>query len=243
MSRPRDLSISEVPAALLAGGLATRLRPTTATIPKALVEVDGRPFIDLQLELLRRNGIRRIVLCLGYLGEQVEAHLGDGSAIGMELEYSYDGKTLLGTGGALRRALPLLGEAFWVMYGDSYMDIDYPATLDFFARSSADGLMTVIQNDNRWDRSNVLFEDGRLVRYDKRAPVPEMKHIDYGVALLLRQVVADIPAGATVDLAEVYRDLVAEGRMVGYAVTQRFYEIGTPAGLEETRSYLAGRHA
>ncbi len=242
MSRPPELSIALVPVALLAGGLATRLRPTTATIPKALVEIDGRPFIDHQLELIRRNGIRRVVLCLGHLGEKVEAHLGDGRALGMDLHYSYDGDTLLGTGGAVRRALPHLGEAFWVMYGDSYMGIDYRAILDFFARSGALGLMTVIRNENRWDRSNVRFDDGRLLHYNKNAPTPEMKHIDYGVALLLRPAVERIPAGRPADLAEVYRDLVAEGRMVGYPVTQRFYEIGTPAGLAETRAYLASRH-
>jgi NDP-sugar pyrophosphorylase family protein len=242
MSRPPEPSIAEVPVALLAGGLATRLRPITETIPKALVEVDGRPFIDHQIDLLRRNGIRRVVLCLGYLGEQVEARLGDGRAFGMELGYSHDGETLLGTGGAVRRALDLLGEAFWVMYGDSYMDIDYPGVLDAFVRSGANGLMTVIRNEDRWDKSNVLFEDGRLLRYDKKATSPEMKHIDYGVALLRRRVLEPFAAGQAFDLADVYRDLVAEGRMVGYPVNQRFYEIGTPSGLEETRVYLAGRH-
>ncbi len=126
------MDIATVPAALLAGGLATRLRPITATIPKAMVEVAGRPFIDHQLALLRRNGIRRVVLCLGYLGEQIEQYLGDGGALGMELRYAHDGDRLLGTGGALRRALPLLGPVFWVLYGDSYMDIDYRAVLAHF---------------------------------------------------------------------------------------------------------------
>ena len=242
MRCPREVSVAEVPVALLAGGLATRLGPITATVPKGLVEVDGRPFIDHQLELLRRNGVRQVVLCVGHLGEQLEAHLGDGSFLGMDLRYSYDGDKLLGTGGAVRRALPLLGEEFWVMYGDSYMDIDYPAILDFFGRSDAVALMTVIRNDNRWDRSNVLFEDGRLLSYDKRAPRPEMRHIDYGVALLRRPVLERVPAGVPWDLADVYHDLVAEGAMVGYAVTQRFYEIGTPSGLDETRAYLAARH-
>src|SRR3954466_3570200 len=126
------MNIADVPVALLAGGLATRLRPITTRIPKALVEVAGRPFIDHQLALLRRNGIRRVVLCLGYLGEQVQAYLGDGRAIGMQLRYSFDGERLLGTGGALRRAVPLLGQVCWVMYGDSYLDIDYQAVLAFF---------------------------------------------------------------------------------------------------------------
>jgi NDP-sugar pyrophosphorylase family protein len=235
------MTIADVPVALLAGGLATRLRPITATIPKALVEVAGRPFIDHQLALLRRNGIRRVVLCLGHLGEQVEQHLGDGRAHGLKLDYCHDGKTLLGTGGALRRAAPLLGDVFWVMYGDSYMDIDYAAVLANFTSSDALGLMTVIANFGRWDRSNVLLRGGRLVCYDKRRPTAEMNHIDYGVALLRRSALARIPLDRPADLADLYQDLVAEGRMIAHEVTQRFYEIGSPAGLEETRAYLLGR--
>jgi NDP-sugar pyrophosphorylase family protein len=230
--------IADVPVALLAGGLATRLRPITETIPKALVEVAGRPFIDHQLALLRRNGMRRIVLCLGYRGEQVEAHLGDGAALGMELRYSYDGDRLLGTGGALRRAAPLLGDLCWVLYGDSYLDIDYCATLADFTRRDALGLMTVLRNDNRWDRSNVIFRDGRLLRYDKREQTPEMDYIDYGAALLRRPALERIPPDQPYDLADLYSHMVAEGQMAGYEVTRRFYEIGAPSGLEETNAYL-----
>lgn len=232
------MTITEVPAALLAGGLATRLRPITATIPKALVEVADRPFIDHQLILLQRHGVRQLVLCLGYLGEQVEAHLGDGSAFGLEVRYSHDGERLLGTGGALRRAAPLLGDAFWVMYGDSYMDIDYGAVLAAFARQDALGLMTVLRNDGRWDKSNAIFRDGRLVCYNKRHPIPEMTYIDFGVALLRREALDRIPPEQPYDLADLYSSLVAEGRMAGYEVTQRFYEIGSPAGLEEANAYL-----
>src|SRR5687767_1066315 len=177
------LDIAQVPVALLAGGLATRLRPITETIPKAMVEVAGRPFIDHQLDLLRRNGIRRVVMCLGYRGRQLEEHVGDGASLGLEVRYAYDGEKLMGTGGAVRRALDLLGDVFWVMYGDSYMDIDYPAVLEHFDRSGADGLMTVLRNENRWDTSNVVFRDGRLIRYDKKQRTPEMQYIDYGVAL------------------------------------------------------------
>src|SRR5689334_12852457 len=162
--------MATVPAALLAGGLATRLRPITEKVPKAMVEVAGRPFIDHQLALLRRNGVRRVVLCLGYLGEQVERHVGDGSDRGLEVRYSHDGERLLGTGGALLRAAPLLGPAFWVLYGDSYMDIDYAAVLRHFAAGGQDGLMTVLHNEGRWDRSNVVFQNGRLLCYEKRAP-------------------------------------------------------------------------
>ena len=237
------MDIATVPAALLAGGLATRLRPITETIPKAMVEVAGRPFIDHQLALLRRNGIRRVVLCLGYRGEQIEQHLGDGAAHGMELQYSHDGDRLLGTGGALRRALPLLGEVFWVLYGDSYMDIDYRAVLAHFAASHARALMTVFQNENRWDRSNVVFRDGRLLCYSKRAPAPEMKHIDYGVTLLCGEVLAPLAADKPSDLADLLSEMAARGELIGHEVTQRFYEIGSHRGLEETQQYLRARSA
>jgi len=235
------VNIADLPVALLAGGLATRLRPITATIPKALVEVAGRPFIDHQLALLRRNGIRRIVLCLGYLGEQVQAHLGDGAVIDMELHYCFDGERLLGTGGALRRAAPLLGQVCWVMYGDSYLDIDYRAVLRAFS-SDALGLMTVLRNGNRWDRSNVVFRAGQLLQYDKRTQTPEMAYIDYGAALLRDTAIKRIPADQPYDLADLYSALVAERRMIGYEVTQRFYEIGSHEGLAETQAYLQREH-
>jgi NDP-sugar pyrophosphorylase family protein len=235
------LEISTVPVALLAGGLATRLRPITETIPKAMVEVAGRPFIDHQLDLLRRNGIRRVVMCLGYRGRQVEDHVGDGASCGMEVCYAYDGEKLMGTGGAIRRALHLLDDVFWVMYGDSYMDIDYRAVLSHFDRSGADALMTVLRNGNRWDKSNVVFRDGKLLRYDKKVQTPEMDYIDYGVALLRRRAAEEIPTDRPFDLAELYTRLVAEGRMVGHEVTNRFYEIGTPAALEEAAKYLSSR--
>ena len=234
-------NISTVPVALLAGGMATRLRPITETIPKAMVEVAGRPFIDHQLDLLQRNGVRRVVMCLGYRGQQLERHAGDGAARGMEIAYAYDGETLMGTGGAIRRALHLLGDTFWVMYGDSYMDIDYRAVLAHFDGSGADALMTVLRNGNRWDTSNVVFRDGRLVRYDKKHRTPDMDYIDYGVALLRRGAAERIPTDRPYDLAELYTALVSEGRMIGHEVTNRFYEIGTPAALEETGRYLSSR--
>jgi NDP-sugar pyrophosphorylase family protein len=241
--REEKVDIARVPAAILAGGLATRLRPITQTIPKAMIEVAGRPFIEHQFALLRRNGIRRVVLCLGYLGEQIKRHLGDGAAFGLDLHYSYDGDQLLGTGGALRRALPLLDEAFWVLYGDSYMDIDYAAVLAHFRAGQARGLMTVIQNENRWDKSNVVFRQGRLLCYSKRATTPQMKHIDYGVSLLKRELLAPLPADESFDLADLLSDLAARGALMGHQVTQRFYEIGSPRGLEETERYLQARSA
>jgi NDP-sugar pyrophosphorylase family protein len=235
------VDLASVPVAILAGGRATRLGQLAETVPKALVDVAGRPFIEHQLALLRRRGLRRVVLCLGHLGGQVQAHLGDGARHGMTLAYSHDGPTLRGTGGALRHALPLLGERCFAMYGDAYLDIDYGAMLaDFLARPEP-ALMAVLRNEGRWDTSNVLFRDGRLIRYDKDAPSPDMRHIDYGVALLRRAAVERIPADRPSDLADLYRDLVAEGRMAGHEVERRFYEIGSQAGLEEARAHLAAR--
>lgn len=240
MSQSADqLRIENVPVALLAGGLATRLGSITRSVPKALVDVGGRPFIDLQLELLSRNGIREVVLCLGHLGEQIEQYLGDGSQHGVHLRYSHDGDTPAGTAGALRWALPMLGKVFWVIYGDSYMDIDYRDILERFSTANAAGLMTVIRNDNRWDKSNILFENGRMVRYDKRTPTPDMQYIDYGAQLLRSETLLHLGPGEKADLADIYGGLVSEGRMAAYEVHNRFYEIGTPASLEEARQALS----
>jgi NDP-sugar pyrophosphorylase family protein len=228
----------EVPVAVLAGGLATRLGPITRTVPKCMVEVAGRPFLDHQLDLLRRNGIGRVVLCLGHLGDQVAAHLGDGSQRGMEVRYSFDGDQLLGTGGCLRRALPLLGETCWVLYGDSYLDIDYRAVFSAFQRQPVLGLMTVLRNANQWDKSNVVFQNGKLLCYDKRLMQPQMQHIDYGVSLLRRAAIERIPENTVCDLANLMHELVDRGEMIGYEVHRRFYEIGSPQGLLETARYL-----
>jgi len=233
--------IESVPVALLAGGLATRLRPITQKIPKALVELAGKPFIDHQLALLHRNGIRKVVMCLGYLGEMVEKHLGNGSQLGMELSYSYDGEKLMGTGGAIRRAAHLLGDACWIIYGDSYMDIDYKAVLADFASRDVLGLMTVLRNDNQWDRSNVVFRDGRLIRYDKRTQSPDMNYVDYGVGLLRREALDRIPTDRPYDLADLYHELSQKGQLAGHQVFNRFYEIGTPESLDEARRYLEGK--
>lgn len=226
------------PAAILAGGLATRLRPVTGTVPKAMVEVAGKPFIHHQLDLLKRKGIRRAVICAGHLGEQIRAYVKNGGSLGLTVDYSFDGATLLGTGGALRKAAPLLGDVFWVTYGDTYLDTDYAAILEFFRDRSSPGLMTVYRNHNRWDQSNILFAGGKIINYDKKRPAPDMRHIDYGLSLLSREILDQIPAGKTFDLADLYADLVKGGQMLGYEVDRRFYEIGSPAGLRETRAYL-----
>jgi NDP-sugar pyrophosphorylase family protein len=229
-----------LPVAVLAGGLATRLRPITETIPKSLVEVAGRPFAEHQITLLERHGLRDIVFLIGHLGEMVRDVLGDGSRLGVRLRYVFDGPAPLGTGGALRRALPELGEAFFVLYGDSYLECDYAAIEREFLTSGKSGLMTVCRNDDQWDRSNVLMDGTRLVRYDKLGQTPGMRHIDYGLGAFKASAFTGRDAGKF-DLAAVYQDLLAGGDLASFEVPTRFYEIGSPSGLAATRDYIAQR--
>ena len=227
-----------LPVAILAGGLATRLRPLTTTIPKSLVEINGEPFLWHQLRLLRANGIQSVVLCLGYLGEMVRESVGDGGAFGLHIEYSFDGPVLLGTAGALKRALPLLGHSFFVLYGDSYLPCDWAAVGRAFAESGKSGLMTVCLNNNQWDTSNVEFEGGRIVAYNKKLRTPRMRHIDYGLGVLRATAFTRVPDGEPADLAALYQQLLGEGELAAYEVPGRFYEIGSFDGIQELAQYL-----
>jgi len=227
-----------LPVAILAGGLATRLGPLTQRVPKALLPVAGRPFIHWQLALLAQQGVTEVVLCVGHLGEQIEATVGNGSGFGMTVRYSCDGAVLLGTGGALKHALPMLGEAFFVLYGDSYLRCSFPAVQAAYEASAAAGLMTVFRNENRWETSNVLFRDGRVVQYDKRSPRPDMRHVDYGLSILSTQALQRGPAACAFDLADVYHELAMQGELAALAVNERFYEIGSLGGIKATERYL-----
>ena len=231
------------PVAILAGGLATRLQSIAKKVPKALLVVAGEPFIRHQIELLKEKGVSNIVVCASYLGEQIRDYLGDGQAFGASISYSFDGNRLLGTGGALRKALPLLGDMFWVLYGDAYLDTDFKAILDCFLAHEKPGLMTVYENGCRWDRSNVLYGEGRILAYDKKNPTPSMKHIDYGLALLRKDAVERIPPGEVFDLADLYANLIGKGEMLGFEAKERFYEIGSFEGLKETGEYITGRRS
>jgi NDP-sugar pyrophosphorylase family protein len=230
-----------LPVAILAGGLATRLGPLTEGTPKSLLEICGEPFAVHQLKLLRRHGFREIVFCLGHLGEQVQEVLGDGSRWSVKISYSFDGPVQLGTGGALKTAIPLLGKVFAVLYGDSYLECDYRNIVEAFAASGKCGLMTVFRNEGSWDTSNVVFREGRIIVYDKRLRTPEMRHIDYGLGLFQSSVFDAYPANEALDLATVYRDLLAKNQLAAFEITQRFYEIGSLPGLEETRRYFKAK--
>jgi len=228
-----------MPVAILAGGLATRLRPITEKIPKSLVEISGRPFIFWQLEMLRDQGIKKVVLCVGHYGAQIQTAIDGAADVGIEVMYSFDGPVLLGTGGALRRALPMLGDRFFVLYGDSYLTCSFAAVQKRFEDSAAPALMTVLRNDDRWDKSNVVFQGGKLIEYNKRSPRAEMAHIDYGLGILSREVFAHAPVDTAFDLADIYQELSLQGRLAGFEVDERFYEIGSPQGIKETERYLS----
>lgn len=234
--------LASTPVLILAGGKATRLGDITKSIPKALVPVAGKPFVDHQLAELHRQGVRKIVMCVGHFAEQIRAHVGDGARFGLSVRYSNDGATPRGTGGAVRRALPLIEDGCWVLYGDSLLDVEYAKVFAALPRN-ANGLMTVFRNENSYDTSNVVFRDGRLLRYSKQLRTPEMTHIDYGLSLLRRAAIERIPAEQPSDLAELYTALVASGEMVGYEITKRFYEIGSPAGLQEAEQFILNRAA
>lgn len=222
--------------AILAGGLATRLRPVTETIPKALIEIKGEPFIFHQLRLLKKNGIHKIVLCVGYLGEQIEALVGKGKEFGLTVEYVYDsqnGGPLLGTAGAIKKALPLLGESFFVTYGDSYLTCSYAAVQQSFETQKKLSLMTVFHNQGQWDKSNVKYVNNQIIIYDKKSSDPNLHYIDYGLGVFDASAFDTVPENDFYDLADLYKRLLAEKQLGAFEVKERFYEIGSFSGIEE----------
>jgi NDP-sugar pyrophosphorylase family protein len=233
--------MSDFPVAIIAGGLATRLKPLTETVPKSLIEVAGRPFLATQLEQLAAHGLRRVVLCVGHLGEMIEEEFGDGRAFGVELQYSFDGPVLLGTGGALRRALPMLGETFYTLYGDSYLPVDFRKVGEAFVESGRKGIMTVFQNEGLYDTSNVEFADGRILDYSKKALTSRMRYIDYGLSLFRDSAFLPYGSDEKVDLADIMSRLLAEGELAGYEVFERFHEIGSHSGLADLEALLGSR--
>jgi NDP-sugar pyrophosphorylase family protein len=227
------------PIAVLAGGLATRMRPLTARLPKALLEVAGEPFVAHQLRLFAREGTRDVKLLVGYCWEQIELFVGDGSRFGVKVDYIVDRPPLLGTGGAVRRALDCLGPEFLVTYCDSWLDAPYAPVVEAFRASGQPALMCVYRNEDRWDASNVQFENGIIRGYSKKVRAPEMRHIDWGLGMFKASAVETRPMGEKWDLAELYEELSSGGRLAGYEMTRRFYEIGSFEGLSETNRLLS----
>jgi MurNAc alpha-1-phosphate uridylyltransferase len=229
---------------ILAGGRGTRMQPLTDTIPKALVPVAGKPFVHHQLTWLRTQGVHDIVFCTGYRSEQLRSLVGTGQAWNLTVRYVDEGDDLRGTAGALRLALEkdALDPSFFVLYGDSYLQVSLPPIWEAFRATAEPALMVVYRNENRWEASNVLYRNGRVVDYDKPSAGqrPELVWIDYGLAVLDRELVAErVQPGAVADLADLYRDLSTEGRLAGFEVNERFYEVGSPDGLAELERFLS----
>jgi NDP-sugar pyrophosphorylase family protein len=226
------------PVVILAGGLATRLRPITEKIPKALVVVGGEPFISHQLRLLHSHGVRHVIISAWYRGEMIREFVENGNRFGMKIEYVFDGDTPLGTGGAIRQALNLIDGPFFVLYGDSYLPCDYTDIQTFFTRRSQPGLMTIYRNQGKWDTSNVEMADGQILCYDKKNRSLQMEFIDYGLGLFQSEVFASLPVGQPADLTEIYQSLVKTRQLLAYEAHERFYEVGSFEGLHELDELL-----
>jgi MurNAc alpha-1-phosphate uridylyltransferase len=227
-----------LPLAVLAGGYATRLGSLTKEIPKCLIEVDGQPFVDWQLDLLIKNGYSDFVFCISYKSNLVQKYLGNGSDRGIRIQYSLDGATQLGTGGAVQKALPILGDTFGVIYGDSYLPINYSEVEKDFLISNSDALMTVYKNRGQFDHSNVEFENGSVIDYEKGSNSESMQHIDYGITYFKRAAFDRWADQSSFDLSVVCNQLSKEGQLGGFEVFERFYEIGSVKGIEEFTQHL-----
>jgi NDP-sugar pyrophosphorylase family protein len=226
-------------AVILAGGLATRMRPKTLTVPKSLLEVAGRPFVDWQLEKLAACGYRDVVMCVAHLGEQIRAHVGEGERYGLRVRYADEGPTLLGTAGAIRAALDLLEAAFLVTYGDSYLPFDYAAPLrELGAHDDCDGVMAIFKNEGKWDPSNVRTDGAWVLAYEKGTKDPAFDHIDYGATAIRRDVIARIPSTVAFGLDQVQHDLAEKKRLRAHVARARFFEIGSPEGLATLEQHL-----
>jgi MurNAc alpha-1-phosphate uridylyltransferase len=224
---------------ILAGGLATRMRPETEETPKSLLRVAGRPFVDWQLERLEASGARSVVMCVGYLGEEIETHVGRGVDRAFSVGYSYDGQQLGGTGGALRRALARLETEFVVTYGDSYLPFDYAAPLaDLRAHPEALGTMSVYRNGGAFGPSNVALEGDWVARYDKGSSDAALDCIDYGAIALRRSVLEGIEDGAVWGLEALWSKLARKRQLRAFVVPERFYEIGSVEGRRDLEQHL-----
>ena len=228
------------PVVIIAGGLGTRIKQLSGPLPKALVPVNGKPFIDHQLRLLAKNGVSDVVLCVGHGADEIVQHVGDGNSFNLRVQYSFDGDVLLGTAGAVKKASEKLTKVFLVMYGDSYLDVEYQPIYKAFEDSSKQALMTVFRNEDRFIPSTVLFEDGAITGYSKEPGSRKMKHCDFGLSCYNSAAFEDM-SEVPCDLARITERLISSNQLAGFEVNRRFYEVGTPEGVHELEQYLLSR--
>lgn len=226
---------------ILCGGLATRLRPLTEKIAKSMIEIEGKPFLEHQLELLKKNGISDMIFCIGYKGEQIENYFGDGKRFGVKIRYSREKEKLLGTGGALKKAEKLLDEVFLVINGDSYLPFDFKAAIDYFNKFNKLGLMVVYKNQDRYEKSNIVVKNNLIKQYNKENPIKEMEYIDYGVSIFRKKALELLPENTHSDLSQIYLSLIEKNQLLAFESKIRFYETGSFKGLEEFRRYIKNK--
>jgi NDP-sugar pyrophosphorylase family protein len=228
------------PILILAGGLGTRIADLAGALPKSMVPVKGKPFVDLQLKLLASQGARRVVMCVGHQSQPLIDHVGTGSQFGLDVSYSPDGELLLGTGGAILKASNLVTSPFAVLYGDSYLDIDFKPAYQAFLQSGKRGLMIMFRNANSIIPSNILYEHGVVVAYNKDNPAPAMQHVDFGLSFFCKEAFQAEDGSTPFDLSQVVQSLIEQSELAGFETDQRFYEVGTPGGVRELEWYLSG---
>ena len=230
-----------LPVVILAGGMATRLRPLTEKIPKSMIQVARRPFIEHQLLFLKEQGVSRVVICIGYLGEMIKGFVGSGSRYGLNITYVEDGDFPLGTGGAIMKALPVLKEEFFILYGDSFLPISFHRVHEAYVKSKTLGLMTIYRNKGQLDKSNVQILDGGLIDYDKNIENVSMDYIDYGLSVINPSAFAEFKNDVVFDLAVVFQSLSKLNQLRGYEVFERFYEIGSISGLSDAEKFFLSK--
>ncbi|NQT72506.1 MAG: NTP transferase domain-containing protein [Chloroflexi bacterium] len=224
--------------AILAGGLATRLGSLTKEQPKSLVRILDRPFLAYQLQNAVRSGVNDVVMCVGHLGDQIENHFGDGHQYEVNIQYSYDGDKLLGTAGSLKKAETLLEDPFFVMYGDSYLALDFKAIMADFTAHNKQAMMVVYKNFDQYDRSNCVVENNCIKCYSKTETIEDMVYIDYGASILRKSTLDFVPQDEVFSLQQLFSVLVNDQQMLAYETKERFYEIGSPMGLNEFHEYM-----
>ena len=222
---------------ILAGGLATRLGDLTRNQPKSMVEIRGKSFLEYQLEFLKKGGIKNIVLCIGYMGEQIESYFGNGKRFGVNIDYSYEKKPL-GTAGALKRAEDMLDDVFFTMYGDSYLFLDFPAAMQYFKSQSKPALMTVYKNYDRYDRSNTVIEGNLVKKFGKQESNEDMVYIEYGANIFRKEALRLIPENQFCSLDDLFPILIEKEELLAYEVGERFYETGSLQGLKEFEEFV-----
>jgi NDP-sugar pyrophosphorylase family protein len=229
----------DIQVAIIAGGLATRLGELTKSRPKSLVEVNNKPFLAYQLEILKAQGIVDVVLCLGHLGEQIRDVFGNGSKYGVHISYSLENRPL-GTAGALKHASPLLAGNFVVMYGDSYLFLDLQKVYAYFLSQNKLGLVTALRNHNSYDESNMVIGNGMALKYSKFEKSGDMVYIDYGASIFNRKVLQLVPENQPYSLEDLFVRLIKMEQLLAFEVKDRFYEIGSKKGLQDFEGYIKG---